>query len=176
MVISKDEYNSCKDKINDKIKVIRENKDKELIRQLQEISKNVNNKDFSIKLTSEETDYNKHIYKTDTTLETFYSIKQLQYNIRKIFKVKQSDRYTILKQIKILLNDKFPKYIIRTDIKSFYESIPHNLLLKKIENNNLLSYRSKQLIFDIINEYESVKDKSIYSTNTGIPRGIGIST
>lgn len=61
MVISKDEYNSCKDKINDKIKVIRENKDKELIRQLQEISKNVNNKDFSIKLTSEETDYNKHI-------------------------------------------------------------------------------------------------------------------
>ena len=30
----------------------------------------------------------------------------------------------ILKQIKLLLSDGFPKIVIRTDIESFYESIP----------------------------------------------------
>jgi hypothetical protein len=73
-----------------------------------------------------------------------------------------------------LLSDNFPKYVIRTDIKSFYESIPQSELLKKIEENTLLNYQSKNFIVDIIKEYENKKDDK-FDRGKGIPRGIGIS-
>jgi hypothetical protein len=62
-------------------------------------------------------------------------MKQLQYNVFRTFKVKQANRYQIVKQVKVLLQDKFPKFIIRTDIRSFYENVPQYELLKLIENN-----------------------------------------
>ena len=98
----------------------------------------------------------------------FYAIKQLQYNIRKTFKVKQADRYSILKQIKLLLSDNFPKYIIRTDIKSFYESIPQVGLLEKIEQNTLLNYSQRNLLQKLLKSMrlkktqENLKQKKEY--------------
>lgn len=99
----------------------------------------------------------------------------MQYNIRKTFKVKQADRYRILKQIKLLLSDGFPKIVIRTDIESFYESIPQNKLLNKVLDSTLLTHKSKQFISNIITEYEKLKDKSLERSGYGVPRGVGIS-
>jgi hypothetical protein len=69
-----------------------------------------------------------------------------------------------------VLNNSFPKYIVRTDIKEFYESISQDRLLKKINKDSLLMLSSKKIIQTIISEYNNLS-----GTTTGIPRGIGIS-
>ena len=100
----------------------------------------------------------------------YFIIKQLQRNIRKLYKVKQSDRHQIVSQLSCLLNDEFPKYLIRTDIQEFYESIPHDKLLEIIDHENLLSFTSKKYIKSILNEY-----KTLSASDNGLPRGIGVS-
>lgn len=147
---------------------------KKIIRQkdLAKVSKIVNSSKFRLKF-SQKADGN---YTLTKSKEAFYAIKQLQNNIRKTFSVKQSSRHKILSQIKLLLNDNFPKYIIRTDIAAFYESIPQEKLLSKIESNTLLNVQAKTFIRQILEDYDNLKDQSKYELLQGIPRGIGISS
>lgn len=171
--IDKQHYiNVCieKDKEIDNLK---EEKDRVLYEQLKKVSERVNHSSFKFNFYTN-VKRKKTTYELLPNSDNFYAIKQLQYNIRQTFGVKQADRYQILKQIKLLLSDNFPKYIIRTDIDSFYESIPQNKLLKKIETNTLLNYQSKKMISSILSEFERLKDEKIGS-NIGIPRGVGIS-
>lgn len=78
-----------------------------------------------------------------------------------------------------MLKDGFPKVILRTDISKFYESIPHNQLINKIDENSLLSFPSKKVIKQILNQYWNilVADgiKNANDERIGLPRGIGIS-
>jgi hypothetical protein len=140
--------------------------------ELEKISKEINNKNFKFDLQSKGND----IFVIQNTKEAFFAIKQLQYNIRKTFKVKQSSRHLILSQIKLLLNDSSPKYVIRTDISKFFESIPQNRLLKKINDNTLLSTQSKKFIQQILDDYNNKKDTTVIEVNKGVPRGVGISS
>lgn len=103
-------------------------------------------------------------------IETFFLFKQIQKNIQQSFKVKQADRNEIISQVVNMLDNGFPKYIIRTDIASFYESIPHDELKKVISRNHILSPLSKKVINEILRQYQSIT-----SQTKGIPRGIGIS-
>lgn len=113
----------------------------------------------------------KTVYTVDkTSPETFFILKKLQSNIQNTFKVKQSDRNEILHQVKNLLDNSFPKYVIRTDIKSFFESIPHDRLLGKIKKNPILNPQSKKIISKILRNYKLKTD-----SDKGVPRGIGIS-
>ena len=102
--------------------------------------------------------------------EIYFALKQLQTNFSKIYKVKQSDRFAILSQVKLLLDDGFPKYVIRTDIQDFYESISHEKLLKKVNEDSLLSFLSKRIIAQILKEYSQKAPST-----QGLPRGVGIS-
>ncbi len=115
------------------------------------------------------------IFSVGNDAPSFYAIKQLQANISNIFKVKQSDRNRIIKQIFNIVSDGFPKIIIKTDIKSFYESIPQERLFNLIEDNTLLSPISKKLIRKIFYAFETQKDTSKIAPKLGVPRGIGIS-
>lgn len=126
---------------------------------------------FKIVITKVETD-DKPVYTITEAAENYFAIKQLQYNVRKSFKVKQANRFAIVNQINSLLTDNFPKIVLRTDVKSFYESIPHDKLIAKINDNPLLSFLSKKLIWKILKDFlvaSSATDK------IGIPRGIGVS-
>ncbi|MCV5785429.1 reverse transcriptase, partial [Escherichia coli] len=55
------------------------------------------------------------------------------------------------------------------DIKSFYESIDIDVLLKRINHDHSLSCHSKNLIRLILNEH-------IQNGNSGLPRGIELSS
>ncbi|EKJ5653031.1 hypothetical protein PJO11_001745, partial [Campylobacter coli] len=68
----------------------------------------------------------------------FFALKFAQKDIQRSFKIKQSDRNTIIEQIKCLIDDEIPKFIIRLDIKNFYETIPHDKLKKIIKENYIL--------------------------------------
>ena len=142
-----------------------------LEKQLAYISENLSDPKFRIAIKRVETD-DKPVYTTTDTAENYFAIKQLQYNIKKSFNVKQANRFAIVNQINTLLTDNFPKIVLRTDVKSFYESIPHDKLTAKINNNPLLSFLSKKLIWKILKDFLI---KSEATDKVGIPRGIGVS-
>jgi hypothetical protein len=158
-------------KLNEE-KVSKKNLKQELIeKQLNEVSEKLLDPKFKIGITKVETD-DKPVYITIETAENYFAIKQLQYNVRKSFKVKQANRFAIVNQIYSLLTDNFPKIVLRTDVKSFYESIPHDKLLTKINDNPLLSFLSKKLIWKILKDFLV---ESAATDKVGIPRGIGVS-
>lgn len=146
---------------------------------LQKISSNINLPDYRVIIRKGIEKYGKQLYVSDNTPENFFVLKQLQRNIYKTFNVKQANRKSIISQLKLLLDDNFSKIVIRTDFRNFYESIPHQQLIARIDENSLLSYPSKKIIKDILNQYWKilVSDgvKSDTDQRVGLPRGLGIS-
>ena len=144
---------------------------------LEQIEKETNSHEFRITLKKFKASDGKEVFTINSASNAhIFAVKQLQYNIRHTFKVKQANRHNILSNIKTFLNSNIPVYIIRTDISGFYESIPHDKLLPMIMDNTLLSYKSKAFIKGIIREYESIKDTALVVSGLGVPRGIGISS
>lgn len=151
-------------------KELRDQKDIVLQSKLEQISQNVADKSFRIELNKIDIPGGKTLYTTPNTPEHFFSLRQIQRNIARLFGVKQANRYEIVEQVISLLGDQFPKFIIRTDIKEFYESIQHKPLLQRIHKDNLLTPFSRNILTGVLNSY---KTKS--GLDKGIPRGIGVS-
>ena len=149
---------------------VRIKRDQEIERVLEEISSNVAKKDFTVNLKVIRIPGGKNLYSIDNTPELFFAIKQVQHNVSRLFGVKQSNRNRIVEQLICLLRNNFPKTIIRTDISSFYESIDHNDILKKINQDNLLSPKSRKIIHQILRSYRDLSGNGL-----GVPRGIGVS-
>ncbi len=61
-----------------------------------------------------------------------FILRKINHNIKRIYKVKQSNRNTIISQIYNLLKENSKCYIYRLDIHSFYESIDRTKILQKI--------------------------------------------
>ena len=153
-------------------------KDNYLETDLNNFSNAINQKTFNFKLTPFIPEPgSKTIYTCNKEAVSFFAMKQLQHNIFRTLKVKQSNRYQIVKQVKTLLQDTFPKFIIRTDIRQFYESVPQYQLLKLIEHSSLLSPKSISLIKNLIYNYNLLTNQLIVNEKLriGIPRGVGIS-
>ncbi|SDQ91079.1 Reverse transcriptase (RNA-dependent DNA polymerase) [Flagellimonas zhangzhouensis] len=119
----------------------------------------------------------KDIYPLAKEPASFFAMKQLQFNIHRTFGVKQANRYLISKQVQNLLKDNFPKIILRTDVANFYESVPQFRLLRIINNNQLLTPKSKRLIKSLLFSYNNLSNQQGIPERdqVGIPRGIGIS-
>jgi len=165
-----EEFEIFRKETNDKKEKLKEEKEAKLIEALQKVSDNVVKDKFRIELTRDDTITDKPVYTTADEPENFFALKQLQYNFRKLYKVKQSNRFAILSQVKVLLDNNFPKYVIRTDIQEFYESIPHDKLFQKLNEENLMTFYSKKILTQILNEY-----KRLSGSDIGLPRGVGVS-
>ncbi len=170
--LSTEEYEHKKSQLNSKKNKLKEQKEKLLIYELEKLCEKINKGEYCINIIkTEATQDNKASYSIEkSNICAYFVIKQIQYTLKKLYKVQQSNRYNIICQLRGVLNNSFPKYIIRTDIKEFYESISQDKLLKKINKDSLLMPSSKKIIHDIISEYNNLS-----GTTTGIPRGIGIS-
>jgi len=105
-----------------------------------------------------------------------FAMKCLQRNLVKAFGVEMVNRHTVMANLKLMLNNNLPIYIIRTDIQHFFESISQERLVSLIERNSILSNKSKGLIKNIMAGYEEIKDKRLVAAGKGVPRGIGISS
>jgi hypothetical protein len=167
------------DTLKDDKKELKVKKDIQITESLQEISKRASAENYLLKIVEGKERHGKQTYIIEDKPEHFFASKQVQWNIFKAFNVKQADRKLITSQLKLLLNDGFPKIIVRTDIEKFYESIPHKELLSTIQENNLLSYSSKRNIKSMLNEYWKILiskgEKISTDERIGLPRGIGIS-
>jgi len=95
-------------------------------------------------------------------------IRKLNDNLKRLYKDEQANRRIIIKQVKTLLSENCPMWILRTDIEKFYESINRDRLMLKLRNDSMLSFHSQNLLIELFNH-------PIISGNTGLPRGLNIS-
>ena len=147
---------------------------------LSKVSSNILSSSFRFTLTIDESeDPQKPVYSIGPTAEEFFAMQVLCRNVKKLFKISMSSRDEILSQLKMLLReDKSRYYIIRTDVRYCFESIPHDKLFEYLEGNNLLDIKSKSLLRGLIRkEFEAKNLHPLVPTpQTGIPRGCAISS
>lgn len=177
-----DEVKKKIDELKQELKDLKETKQKVLFEEMQDLSSTVNSHVFRFKLEKVRIG-DKMGFKIDSKDHAqLFAMKQLQINLQKTFKVKQANRHLIMTNIKLLLKTRRPFYVIRTDVSSFFESIPQEQLKHIVMDNTLLSYKSKVFVNAILNEYEAEKAKltdeesSGMKEGCGVPRGIGISS
>lgn len=95
-------------------------------------------------------------------------LRKLNHNLQRLYKVKQANRFLIVKQVSSLIREELPMTILQFDIKKFYESIDKKGILDKLLADSLLSHRSKKLIKLLFDTLGLKKCK-------GLPRGICVS-
>lgn len=103
-----------------------------------------------------------------STIEDEFALRKLNDNLKRLYKFKQANRFLIIEQIKSLILEQVPMSIIKLDIRKFYETINKEKIVKKIIDDPLLSFESKQ----ILKKFFLLPETSL---NTGLPRGINIS-
>lgn len=96
-------------------------------------------------------------------------LRKLYNNIKRIYRVEQSNRDQIVKQIGSLLKEKTPKWIIRIDIRHFYETINRNQIIENFQAKGRLSRQSINLLIKLFSN-------PVISSNKGLPRGLSISS
>ena len=165
-----DDYEEEREARTKELDALKKRKEEMLTAELEAASVLVRAKNFSFGIQAVNVGTPINAFVAERNAATFFALKQVQYNIRRLYKVKQANRHQIVCQLRELLGDSFPKYIIRTDITSFYETIPRRQLLRKLNNDPLLTMTSKRIIRRILFEYGQVSGRDI-----GLPRGIGIS-
>lgn len=140
----------------------------EIIATLNEVVEKVNKEDYNFSTLSQIQDDDNVIY-TPTNIEDVFALKKLNDNLKRLYKFKQANRFLIIEQIKSLLLEEVPMSIVKLDIKKFYETIDKEKICKKLYDDPLLSFQSKQ----ILKKFFSLPETSILK---GLPRGINISS
>jgi hypothetical protein len=160
----------------EELKIRLADKEEALKKDMEALSEAANMSGFGFRLTS-------HMYGGKQYFEVdkadrvqHFAMKCLQRNLVNAFGVEMVSRHTVMANLKLMLNNNLPIYIIRTDIRHFFESIPQNRLMSLIERNSILSNKSKGLIKNIMAGYKGIKDKRLLAAGKGVPRGIGISS
>jgi len=96
-----------------------------------------------------------------------FGLKLVDRHLRKIYKVTQSDRNRIIRELRALLSDGGDLSIIREDVKAFYETIPFRNLVEKLKSDMILSNRGISLI-------ESLNEELLRGGFSGLPRGVAL--
>lgn len=146
------------------------NKNREIDGILDALSAKIREKGFSMTLLEADGPGEKKVYPLEDTPENFFVSKQLQRNLNRLYGIKQSNRHTIVQQLKAILSDSLPKVLVRTDIATFYETIDRSRLLQKLSSDQLLSLSSKAFIKQILKAYGEATGEE-----KGLPRGVGVS-
>lgn len=159
------------------LKELREEKRRErdhtLLCELDIVSTQINRKDFEVLFRQDDGPGGKKVYVIDRDLpDQFYAIKKLESNLASLYRLKPANRDEVMKQLIGMISGGFDYHVLRTDISSFFESIPHDRLLEKLKNDQLLSQKSLRLISGILFRYSNLSG----TTGVGLPRGLGISS
>ena len=88
------------------------------------------------------------------------------------YNVKYSDRNEIVEELGVLLDNRMTKVLIRLDIHHFFESIPQEMLMSRLENDALLSKTCLKYIRSFLFLYNRMENTS----GVGLPRGICFSS
>lgn len=95
-------------------------------------------------------------------------LRKIHRNIARIYNVKMSNRNQIVEQIATLLSEEVSLWIIRLDVRHFYNSINRKALINRITNDCRLSPMAINLICKIDTELDRL-------ACDGLPQGLSIS-
>lgn len=112
----------------------------------------------------------KKVYGIGDNLDQILAVRFMQGTLKTIYDIRMRPRDILVSQIRSLALDGMPKYIIRTDVASFYESVRHRELLDAIHQSSELSVLIKRMLTRLVKDYVGVS-----GDDKGLPRGIGIS-
>src|SRR6266851_9629380 len=112
-------YQLQKSILNDEKLKLKSKKEDLLSKELDAICSEIRTGKLRINLKPVTIPSGKTAYTVEGTAKAYFIIKQVQHNVRKLYKVKQRSRYDIICQLRSILEDPFPKYVIRTDIEDF---------------------------------------------------------
>lgn len=98
-------------------------------------------------------------------VEDAIKFRNLDRCIRRIYKVKQSDRNKIIGQIKRLLGDNGSYKVLRLDIEKCYESINFDSVIKKLSSGMILSPENIIIL-------KSIQTQCDNQGIQGLPRGL----
>lgn len=90
-------------------------------------------------------------------------------NLKRSYNVKPNDRTITVSQIKTLLSEAGPFFIIKLDIKSFFESIDRSKLIQELSSQMLVSTETQWLLNKLDQTFR-------FKNIQGLPRGLSIST
>ncbi|MDR7079740.1 hypothetical protein J2Y03_004798 [Neobacillus niacini] len=91
-------------------------------------------------------------------------LEYLKDRIKQKYRIVYPNRDDIIKSLLLKFDSKMDYYIIRLDIKQFFDSIPQNILLSKIKEKSLLSAHEYYILKELFKKVKS-----------GIPQGLAIS-
>lgn len=97
------------------------------------------------------------------------AVRLVDKNLKSAYKVKPSDRNSIISTLLSILHDGTPYHIYRFDIKNFYESIDREELFYSIKTEGKCSPQTIFLLDKIFSSFD-------YHGIEGLPRGLGISS
>ncbi|VVN37401.1 antiviral reverse transcriptase Drt3a [Pseudomonas fluorescens] len=139
--------------------------------ELERISKIISSKEFRINVAPLPAAVGgKIVYGVGKSLDQILAVKFVQRALKALYEVRMPSRDILVSQIKSLALDGVPKYIIRSDVESFYESVRHKELLDGIHQSPELSVLIKRILTRLMKDYVAVSGH-----NNGLPRGIGVS-
>lgn len=102
---------------------------------------------------------------------TYFIARQIEENLKRAFTIRSAHRNLISEQLHKTLNDETHKFIVRSDIKSFYESIDHARMIRVLRRNASLSRTTIRYVERLLEDYAKQTGDPI-----GVPRGIGVSS
>jgi len=131
--------------------------------ELDETFRMINNQSFEFSINKI------YDYYTTNTLCQKLVLRKLNNNIKRLYKDEQANRRLIIFQVKTLLEETCPSWILKTDIKKFYESIKRERIIARLKDDAMLSFQSIFLLEKLFSNPTLVNEK-------GLPRGISISS
>lgn len=96
-------------------------------------------------------------------------LKKTALNVSRLYRINTHSRNEISSQVLRILETASEYNIIKIDIASFYESIPFSKLIKKLEEDKLLSQEAIDFLINLSRELKNNHNM------TGLPRGLSIS-
>jgi hypothetical protein len=130
---------------------------------LDETFESINKDEFTFEITKVNEYYLTH------DLPNKLVLRKLNDNLKRLYKDEQANRRIIISQVKTLLEETCPFWVLKTDIKSFYESIDRDRVIAKFKDDSMLSFQSMYLL-------RKVFENPTLSATTGVPRGMNISS
>lgn len=101
---------------------------------------------------------------------TYFLSRQSERNVRLALNVEAPSRSIATEQLIRTVDNKVPLAILRTDLASFYESIPHDRLRALLRSSDSLSRTTCRVVDSMLAEFEAQT-----GSPTGLPRGLALS-
>lgn len=96
-------------------------------------------------------------------------ISLIKSDIRSHYKRIPADRNNIVEQLKGILDNGMPKYIIRADVESCFENVPFQVVINKLEREGYVSNATLWYL-------KSISKRAQEMGITGVPRGLSFSS